>query len=111
MFLVMLLIVILGVGIALLFSSSSPPSSGSVYNDPLFFQAPADMGGARGRSGLHRIPHAAFQVFRRWMPFIVFGTLAVVLLPFLPRLGASVLGSQRWITLFGLSFQPSELVS
>jgi cell division protein FtsW len=50
------------------------------------------------------------SAFRRWMPVILLGTLAAVLLPFLPSVGTSVLGSRRWISLFGLSFQPSELV-
>jgi cell division protein FtsW len=44
------------------------------------------------------------------MPAILLGTFVVILLPFLPQLGVSVLGSRRWIILFGLSFQPSELV-
>ena len=44
------------------------------------------------------------------MPFILVGTLLASLLPFVPGLGFSVLGSRRWIAIFGLSFQPSELV-
>ena len=44
------------------------------------------------------------------MPVILLGTLVAVLLPFLPRLGATVLGSRRWISLLGFSFQPSELL-
>jgi cell division protein FtsW len=44
------------------------------------------------------------------MPLILLGTLLVALLPFVPGLGVSVLGSRRWILIFGLTFQPSELV-
>ena len=109
MFLVMLLVVILGVGMALLFSSSSS-FSGRVYNDPLFLLKRQLIWAALGGAAAFIVSLTPLSVFRRWMPFIVFGTLAVVLFPFLPRLGASVLGSRRWITLFGLSFQPSELV-
>jgi cell division protein FtsW len=44
------------------------------------------------------------------MPLILVGTLVASLLPFVPGLGFAVLGSRRWISIFGLSFQPSELV-
>ena len=50
------------------------------------------------------------QFFRRSLPFLLLATLVILLLPFLPGVGTSVLGSRRWITAFGLSFQPSELV-
>ena len=109
MFLVMLLVVILGVGMALLFSSSSS-FSGRAFNDPLFLLKRQLAWAALGGAAAFIVSLTPLSVFRRWMPLIVFGTLAAVLLPFLPRLGASVLGSRRWITLFGFSFQPSELV-
>jgi len=109
MFLVMLLIVILGVGMALLFSSSSS-FSGRAYNDPLFLLKRQLIWAALGGAAAFIVSLTPLSVFRRWMPLIVFGTLAAVLLPFLPKLGASVLGSRRWITLSGFSFQPSELV-
>ena len=109
MFLVMLLVVILGVGMALLFSSSSS-FSGKAYSDPLFLLKRQLIWAALGGAAAFIVSLTPLSVFRRWMPFIVLATLGAVLLPFLPRLGTSVLGSRRWITLFGFSFQPSELV-
>jgi cell division protein FtsW len=50
------------------------------------------------------------ELFRRTLPLLLLATLVAILLPFLPGLGTSVLGSRRWISAFGLSFQPSELV-
>ena len=109
MFLVMLLVVILGVGLALLFSSSWSFSS-RVYRDPLFLVKRQLLWAGLGGAAAFIVSLTPLAVFRRWMPAILLGTFVVILLPFLPQLGASVLGSRRWIILFGLSFQPSELV-
>ena len=109
MFLVMLLVVILGVGLALLFSSSWSFSS-RVYHDPLFLVKRQLLWAGLGGAVAFIVSLTPLAVFRRWMPAILLGTFVVILLPFLPQLGASVLGSRRWIAVFGLSFQPSELV-
>jgi cell division protein FtsW len=109
MILVMLLIVLLGVGLALLFSSSWSFST-RVYNDPLFLLKRQMIWAALGGAVAFIVSLTPLPVFRRWMPLILLGTLCAVLLPFLPGIGTSVLGSRRWISLLGFSFQPSELV-
>jgi cell division protein FtsW len=109
MFLVMLLVMLLGVGITLLFSSSWSFST-RAYNDPLFLVKRQLLWAALGGAAAFIVSLTPLSAFRRWMPVILLGTLAAVLLPFLPSVGTSVLGSRRWISLFGLSFQPSELV-
>jgi cell division protein FtsW len=107
--LVMLLVMILGVGISLLFSSSYSFSS-RVYRDPLYLVKRqllwALFGGIAAFVASLTSPH----IFRRSMPLILLATLLFALLPFVPGLGVQVLGSRRWISLFGLSFQPSEFV-
>ena len=109
MLLVMLLVVILGVGVALLFSSSYPFSS-RAFKDPLFLVKRQLLWAALGAAAAFVVSLTPLELFRRSMPLILLGTLVVALLPFLPGLGTSVLGSRRWITVFGFSFQPSELV-
>jgi cell division protein FtsW len=109
MFLVMLLVVILGVGLALLFSASTSFSV-RAFKDPLFLLKRQLIWAGVVAAAAFLVSVTPLAVFRRWMPIILLGTLAGVLLPFLPGLGTSVLGSRRWITLFGFSFQPSELV-
>jgi cell division protein FtsW len=109
MFLVMLFVVILGVGLALLFSSSWSFSN-RVYGDPLFLMKRQLLWAGLGGVAAFVCSLTPLSAFRRWMPAILLGTFVVVLLPFLPQIGTSVLGSRRWIALFGLSFQPSELV-
>ena len=109
MFLVMLLIVILGVGLALLFSSSSSFSD-RVRGDPLYILKRQLIWAALGGVAAFVISLTPLSSIRTWIPLILFGTLAGLLLPFLPGVGTSILGSRRWISMFGQSFQPSELV-
>jgi len=85
MFLVMLLVVILGVGMALLFSSSWSFSA-RAYNDPLFLLKRQLMWAALGGGAAFIASLTPLSGFRRWMPLILLGTLVAVLLPFLPGL-------------------------
>ncbi|HYW84928.1 MAG TPA: putative lipid II flippase FtsW [Spirochaetia bacterium] len=109
MLFVMLVVAVLGVGVALLFSSSYPFAS-RAYNDPLYLVKRQLLWAGLGAAAAFVFSLTPLEVFRRSMPLILLGTLGVALLPFIPVLGTSVLGSRRWITLLGLSFQPSELV-
>lgn len=109
MLLVMLVVAVLGVGVALLFSSSYPFAN-RAYKDPLYLVKRQLLWAGVGALAAFVLSLTPLEVFRRSMPLILLGTLVAALLPFLPVLGMAVLGSRRWITLFGLSFQPSELV-
>jgi cell division protein FtsW len=109
MLLVMLIVVILGIGLALLFSSSYSFSS-RAYNDPFYLVRKQLIWAAIGGAAAFVLSLTPLEIFRRSMPLLLLGTLVVALLPFAPGLGTSILGSRRWIALFGLSFQPSELV-
>ncbi len=109
MVLVMLLVVILGVGVAMLFSSSYSFSS-RTKGDPLFIVKRQLLWGALGAAAAFIVSLTPLEAVRRRMPLVVLGSLVLSLLPFLPGLGSTVLGSRRWITVLGQSFQPSELV-
>jgi cell division protein FtsW len=109
MILVMLLVVMLGVGIALLFSSSYPFSA-RVRGDPLYMLKRQLLWGALGCAAAIVCSFTPLDFLRKSMPLILIGTLLAGLLPFVPGLGTTILGSGRWITVFGLSFQPSEFM-
>lgn len=109
MFLVMLLLVTLGVGIALLFSSSYSFSS-RAFGDPFALVKRQLLWAALGGAAAFIASLTPLDVVRRRMPLILLATLFASLLPFVPGLGSTVLGSRRWIAVAGLSFQPSEVV-
>ena len=109
MLLVMLLLVTLGVGLALLFSSSYSFAL-RAWNDPFYLVKRQLIWAAIGGAAAFVLSLTPLEIFRRALPLLLLATLLATLLPFLPGLGSTVLGSRRWISAFGLSFQPSELV-
>ena len=107
--LVMLVIAILGVGMALLFSASYSFSA-RTFQDPLYLVKRQLIWAAVGGVAAFIVSVTPIEVFRRALPLILLATLLASLLPFLPGVGTRVLGSRRWVTVFGMSFQPSEIV-
>lgn len=47
---------------------------------------------------------------KKWSPFLFLGSLFLTSLTFVPILGLKVHGSFRWISIFGFTLQPSELL-
>ncbi len=107
--LILVLILLCGVGLALLFSGSYPFSA-RTYRDPfhLVKRQLLFLGiGAAAAVALYLIP---LSVIRSLMPVILAASLLSCLLPFVPGIGLKVLGSSRWVQIFGNTFQPSELL-
>jgi cell division protein FtsW len=109
MLLMMLLLVTLGAGVALLFSSSYAFAA-RAWHDPFYLVKRQLIWAALGGVAAFVVSLTPLEIFRRALPLLLLATLVAVLLPFLPGLGTTVLGSRRWISAFGFSFQPSELV-
>jgi cell division protein FtsW len=110
MVLVMLLVVLLGVGLAMLFSASSSFAARSYNGDGLFLVKRQLLWAGLGAGAALLASVTPLDALRRRMPLVLLLTLAVLLLPFLPGVGVTVLGSQRWIGIAGQTFQPSEIV-
>lgn len=51
-----------------------------------------------------------WQMWLRWLPYILGATAIASLLLFVPGLAVEQNGATRWIRLFGFSFQPAELL-
>lgn len=49
------------------------------------------------------------RCWRRWAPYLLLGTMALLALVLLPGIGTRVNGARRWLRLMGWSLQPSEL--
>jgi cell division protein FtsW len=107
--LVLVVVLLLGVGIALLFSGSYSFSA-RAYQDPLRLVKRQLLFLAAGAVAAFVASLTPLDLVRRAMPALLLATLLFLLLPFVPGLGLRVLGSQRWVSVFGLSLQPSELV-
>lgn len=62
--------------------------------------------GASAAFAVYRIPAAWI---RRSVPYLVWFALGVNILTYIPGIGYTSGGAQRWVELFGLTFQPSEI--
>ncbi len=107
--LILILVLLAGVGMSMLFSSSYAFSA-RVYDNPFHLVTKQLLFLAAGTLAAVVLALIPFSFFRTAMPVILLGTFLVSLLPFIPGVGVQVLGSRRWISLFGTSLQPSELM-
>lgn len=103
------LFALLGTGLAMLFSASFYWAQ-SLVQDPFYFIRKQIVWVAIGLvlgAVAARVP---LSFIKKMMPWILLATLLGMLLTFVPGLGAKYLGARRWVFLFGVSFQPSEVV-
>ena len=105
-----LLTLLLGIGLATLFSASY--YVGSVhYNNPQYLFVRQLVFAAIGLLVAFGLAHISLDLVRRAIPLLlVWAHLLLMLVTFVPGLSVEVLGARRWLRFFGYSFQPSELV-
>jgi cell division protein FtsW len=106
--LVVALLLLVGVGISILFSSSFY-RAGFLFSDPLYFLRRQLLWISLGGLVALLLAHISLAVVRRLIPIALLSTAGLMLLTFVPGVGSMFLGARRWIILFGYSFQPSEL--
>jgi cell division protein FtsW len=106
-FLVLLVVVMTGTGLALLFSASSSFSA-RTWQDPLFLVRRQLVWVGAGAVAAFVLSLTPLAWLRARMPVLLLASLALMVLPFVPGLGVEQLGARRWFGLFGLTFQPAE---
>jgi cell division protein FtsW len=106
-FLVLLLVVMTGTGLAMLFSASFSFSS-RTWQDPLFLLRRQLVWVGVGVVAAFVASLTPLAFLRARMPALLLATLVLMVLPFVPGLGVQRLGARRWFGLFGLTFQPAE---
>ncbi len=105
----LILLMLVGVGMAMVLSASAYEGQ-RTFADPYYFLKRQLLSAGVGLAltlALARLPH---ELLRRLSPALLLIALMLTLLTFVPGLGRPVLGARRWLLVFGLSFQPSELV-
>ncbi len=104
-----LVLLLLGVGTAVLFSSSYYYGE-LKFDDPIHFIRRQSLLVALGLGLSFLVSRISLETVKKFVPFLVFFSLVLTLLTFVPGIGDEVMGARRWIYLFGYSFQPSEMV-
>jgi len=108
-FLLVIIILLFGVGMAILFSASYNHAEKLGKNPHYFFnkQVVWLLLGGFIAYGISRAP---LTLIRKCIPFVLISAFLISLLPFVTGLGKDINGARRWIFFFDYSFQPSEYV-
>jgi cell division protein FtsW len=106
---VLVVALLLGLGIAVLYSASYSHAE-RLGKDSLYFVVKQLCWIAVGICGAFIVSHTPLELLRKGIPFILLGGLVLSLLTFVPGLSQTISGARRWIIVFGQSFQPSEFV-
>jgi len=103
-----LTILLIGIGLAVLFSSSY--YYGDLrFDDPLYFIKRQLLKAGVGALLAVIVSRLPMESLKKFIPAILFVSLVATGLTFMPGLGRTILGARRWIFVGGVSFQPSEL--
>lgn len=103
------IVLLVGVGLSVLFSASYFYSE-RLMGDPLYFFKKQAAFVALGIGVAFVLSRISLELIRRSAPVVLLAAFCLSLMTFLPGIGTEALGANRWITLGGASFQPSELV-
>ena len=107
--LIFITFLLLGVGIVMVFSSSAYVSF--VKNQDSYYYLSRQF--CHGMIGILLFLIASnihYSIYQRYVRFILFGCLALLLMTYIPSLAPTINGAHRWLDLRIVSFQPSELV-
>lgn len=104
-----IVVLLVAVGLGMLLSASWFRAE-QLYGDPLRFVMRQGMWVGVGVIGLMVAYLVPLERIRAALPFLVLVTILLSLLTFLPGVSARYMGARRWIIVFNVSFQPSELV-
>ncbi len=101
-------ILLLGLGLITLYSGSAGFAR-RFFNSPLYFFKKQIIFAGISVLLFLALMWLPLDLFRNWVPLLLFISLVFCLLTFVPGLGLVRNGAARWISLGGFSFQPSEL--
>ena len=101
-------VLLAGVGAAFLFTASYYDGE-LQFGDSFHFIKKRALYLALGGAGCYLMSRISLEKLKSLIAPIVLFSYLLLLFPFVPGLGGTVMGANRWIFLFGYSFQPSEL--
>ncbi|MBN2051582.1 MAG: putative lipid II flippase FtsW [Spirochaetales bacterium] len=106
--LLLIVLVLLGTGLAALFSSSWHYAE-RLMGRPDYFIRKQAIFALLGLILFVPASRISPDFLRKTVPGFLFLSLFLLLLTFVPGIGRPIMGARRWIYIFGYSFQPSEL--
>ncbi len=108
----MLTLLLTGIGLIMVFSASYASAyydSNVAKNDPTYYFVRQAIFGVAGVAVLYVLSKINYQTFRWMSVFALMLSIALLVLVLVPGLGITRNNATRWIRLFGVQFQPSEV--
>jgi len=102
-------VALIGLGIAVLFSASYPHAQ-ALFQDPYHFLRRQLLWILIGTLAAIIAAQVPLELVRRSIPALVVVAFVLMVLTLVPGVSVPVQGARRWLFLFGISFEPSELV-
>ncbi len=103
------LVLLVGAGISILFTSSYFRAE-RLFADPFHFLRRQSVWIGLGIAASFLVSRITTEYLQKRVALLLAVALAAMLLSFVPGIGVQFLGARRWIFVLGFSFQPSELV-
>ena len=107
--LILTIILLLGLGLSMLFSSSYFQGE-RISGNPFFFFRRQILRIIIGVILGFLASKTSSETLKKATALVLFSALVLTILTFVPGIGRPIQGSRRWIFIFGVSFEPSELV-
>ncbi|HLC21101.1 MAG TPA: putative lipid II flippase FtsW [Candidatus Methylomirabilis sp.] len=101
-------LLLVGIGVVMVYSSSAIKAQ-EKYGDPFLFLKKQLLWTVIGLAVMVWAMHRDYRAFQRYAPPLFLASLLLLLVVLIPSVGVKVNGARRWLRLFGISFQPSEL--
>lgn len=101
-------LLLVGVGIIMVYSAGAI-KAGEKYDDPFFFLKKQLLWALIGFVVMVWAMNRDYRTFQQYAPLLFFFSVFLLILVLVPSIGVKVNNARRWIRLFGISFQPSEL--
>ena len=109
-FFLIIVILLISAGVAMFVSASLGilAKNAATFRSVLFNQLVLGLG--LGLVGMYLTSKIDYKIWRKLSFFIFLGAILLTASVFIPSLGWSHGGAQRWVNLFGISFQPVEFL-
>ena len=96
------------IGVVMVYSASAIKAQ-EKYDDPFLFLKKQLIWVLIGLAVMVWAMYCDYRIFQQYAPLLFLLSLFLLLLVLIPSVGVKVNGARRWLRLFGVSFQPSEL--
>jgi len=106
--LVFIIVLLVLFGFLMVYSSSYPDGYYKYGGDPFYFLRKQVIAAGAGLAGMIFFANLPYVIYKKFSKLILFACIGLAMLTIV--IGIASNGAQRWITIGGISLQPSEII-